>query len=468
MDSITSVHVVLFPFMSKGHTIPILHLARLLLLRTGITVTIFTTHANSPFIRQFLGDIQQSLISVIELEFPSNIPELPPGVESTDHLPSMSLFIPFANATKLMQPDFERSLNSLSTSGGVSCIISDGFLGWTQQSAHKSGIPRLVFYGINNYAMTITKVLAMDRSHVGLGPDEPFILSDFPWMKLTLNDFLPVFNGSETEGPHFEFVMETSIATAKSQGLVVNSFYEYESAYLDYYNREFIPKAWCVGPLCLAEVQKFDRPREKPDSIKWLDQKLAEGRSVLYVAFGSQAEITEEQLREMAVGLERSEVSFLWVVRSKGEVLEELEEKVKGRGLVVREWVNQVEILRHESVHGFMSHCGWNSALESICESVPILAWPMMADQHLNARLVADELGVGLRILASNGSVRGFVGSEIVEKMVKELMEGEKGEDVRRKVKEAGEAARKAMEESGSSWRTLDQLINETCRRKDH
>ncbi|KAJ4976089.1 hypothetical protein NE237_001195 [Protea cynaroides] len=464
MDSNSPMHIVLFPFMSKGHTIPILHLARLLLLRTGITVTIFTTHTNSPFIRQFLGDIQQSLISIIELEFPSNIPELPLGVESTDHLPSMSLFVPFADATKLMQPYFERSLNSLSTSGGVSCIISDGFLYWTQPSAEKFGIPRLVFYGMNNYAITICRVLAMDRSHLRLGPDEPFTVPGFPWIKLTLNDFEPVFNGSETEGPHFEFVLKTAIATGKSQGVVVNSLYELESAFVDYYNREFVPKAWCVGPFCLAEAPKFDQPREIPDWMKWLNQKSAEGRSVLYVAFGSQAEITQEQLREMAIGLERSKVSFLWVVKSKGEVLEELEEKVKGRGLLVREWVDQVEILRHESVNGFMSHCGWNSTLESICESVPILAWPMMAEQHLNARLVGDELGVGLRILASNGSVRGFVGAETVEKMVKELMEGEEGKKVRRKVKEVGEAARKAMEEGGSSWRSLDQLINETCR----
>ncbi|XP_042478037.1 LOW QUALITY PROTEIN: UDP-glycosyltransferase 90A1-like [Macadamia integrifolia] len=461
MSSNSSLHIVIFPFMSKGHTIPMLHLTRLLLLRRGITITIVTTQANSPFIRQSLYDTQPP-VNVIELAFPANIPQLPPGVESTDRLPSMSLFVPLANATKLMQPDFERVLKSLSASGGISFIISDGFFGWTQQSAEKFGIPRLVFSGMNNYTMTICGVLAGDRSHLRLGPDEPFTVPGFPWVNLTMNDFDPTFNDPELKGPHMEFIMEVATATSKSQGIVVNSFYELEPTYLDYWNREFVPKAWCVGPLCLAEPPKVDRD-QKPEWIKWLDQKSAEGRSVLYVAFGSQAEISPEQLREMADGLEQSEVCFLWVVRSK---VEGLEERVKERGLVVREWVDQVEILRHESVNGFMSHCGWNSAMESICASVPILAWPMMAEQPFNARMVAEELGVGLRIVASNGSVRGFVSSEIVEKMVRELMEGEEGKKARRKVKDIGKAARKAME-GGSSWRTLDQLIDETCRKKD-
>ncbi|OVA07609.1 UDP-glucuronosyl/UDP-glucosyltransferase [Macleaya cordata] len=103
--------------------------------------------------------------------------------------------------------------------------------------------------------------------------------------------------------------------------------------------------------------------------------------------------------------------------------------------------------------------------MESVCASVPILAWPMAADQYLNARMVVEHLGVGVRVLARNGSVRGFVSSRSVENMVRELMEGEKGKEVRNKAKEVGEAARMAMEEGGSSWRSLDLLIEEVCRK---
>ncbi|KAI3931127.1 hypothetical protein MKX01_029317 [Papaver californicum] len=200
--------------------------------------------------------------------------------------------------------------------------------------------------------------------------------------------------------------------------------------------------------------------------LEWLDEMLAKGGSVLYVAFGSQAEISTEQLQEIANGLEISGTNFLWIIRSskpKGDEIvdEEFEGRVKGRGLVVREWVDQVEILNHRSINGFMSHCGWNSVMESICASVPILAWPMMAEQHINARMVVEELGIGVRVIAENGSVRGFVTSECIDKQVRELMEREKGDETRKKVKQLSEEARRAMEEGGSSWFTLDHLINE-------
>ncbi|CAI9777342.1 unnamed protein product [Fraxinus pennsylvanica] len=130
---------------------------------------------------------------------------------------------------------------------------------------------------------------------------------------------------------------------------------------------------------------------------------------------------------------------------------------VRDRGMLVKEWVDQREILEHSSVQGFLSHCGWNSVLESICANVPILAWPMMAEQPLNAKMVVEEIGIGLRVETSDG----FVSWEHLKKMVKELMEGEMGKKVRKKVKEVGGAAAKAVAEGGSSWKALNELINE-------
>ena len=208
----------------------------------------------------------------------------------------------------------------------------------------------------------------------------------------------------------------------------------------------------------------------KPTWIRWLDQKLEEEDkcSVLYVAFGSQAEVSNEQLEEIAIGLEESMVSFLWVIRKDDwGVPDGFEERVKGRGMVVREWVDQREILMHEGVGGFVSHCGWNSVLESICAGVPIAAWPMMAEQHLNARMVEEEIKVGLRVETCDGRVRGFVRREGLRKTVKELMEGERGKDARKKVRVLALMAREAVQEGGSSWSALDSLIDETCQKKD-
>ena len=453
-------HMILFPFMSKGHTIPMLHLASLLLHRR-IPVTFFTTPANRPFISQYLAG---SEASIVELPFPEQVAGVPAGVESTDKLPSMSLFLPFAQATKLLQPHFERELENLQP---VTCMISDGFLGWTQYSASKFGIPRLVFYGFSSYAMTLSRFVSVNGLLIGPeSDDEPFSVPEFPWVRLTKNDFEPSFG--ETSGAQTDFFMETAKSTSESSGLVINSFCEIDSVFLDYWNRKFKdPKGWCIGPLCLVEPPRVElQPHEKPAWVEWLDLKLAQGNPVLYVAFGSQADISAEQLQEIATGLEESKANFLWVKRQKeSKIGDGFEERVKDRGIVVKEWVDQRQILSHRSVQGFLSHCGWNSVLESICAAVPILAWPMMAEQHLNARNVVEQMKVGLRVETTDGSVRGFVKKEGLEKMVKELMEGDMGKQVRKKVKEVAEAAKTAMEEGGSSWQTLNVLIGETCKK---
>ncbi|KAH7577379.1 hypothetical protein ACOSP7_001746 [Xanthoceras sorbifolium] len=456
-----SHHVILFPFMSKGHTIPLLHLAQMLLRRPRCAVTVFTTPANRPFISNFL---ENTTASIVDLPFPEDVPEIAPGIESTDKLPSMSLYVPFARATKLMQPDFERAVEAMPR---VSFLVSDGFLWWTLESATKFGFPRFVFYGMNNYSMCVSRAVGVNRLLSGPESDDELItVTGFPWIKVTRNDFEPPFRGPEPKGPHFELLIDQVIASSNSYGMIVNSFYELEPVFVEHWNREGEPKAWCVGPLCLVDPPikiQLQQPQQKPTWIEWLDQKLEQGSTVLYVAFGTQAEISAEQLKEIASGLEESKVNFLWVIRKKESDLGDgFEERVKDRGIIVREWVEQREMLLHQSIQGFLSHCGWNSVMESICAGVPILAWPMMAEQPLNARMVVEEIKVGLRVETCNGSVRGFVKKEGLKKMVKELMEGQKGKDVRKKVKEYSKMAMKAMEkDNGSSWRTLDMLMSE-------
>lgn len=455
MDS--TPHILLFPFMSKGHTIPILHLARLLTHRNA-TVTVVTTPKNRSFISTSLSDTN---VSVLELPFPDNIDGVPPGVESTDQLPEISLWLPLAVATKRMQPHFEAALKTLPP---LSFMVTDGFLYWTFDSAAKFDVPRFVYYGMSCFASTVSALV----SDAGLlreieSDDELISLPVFPRVKVTKNDFESVFTDSQPKGLHFEFVMNAVAATSKSRGVLVNSFYELESDFFEYWNSHFKPKAWSIGPLCLANPRS---PGVRSGYwIQWLDDKLEQGKTVLYVAFGSQAEISEVQFREIKDGLEKSEVNFLWVVRkNESQTRDGFEERIEGRGIVVKEWVEQREILDHPCVQGFLSHCGWNSVIESICAKVPILAWPMMAEQPLNARMVADEIRIGIRVETGDdgsGRTRGFVKSENLEKSIKELMEGERGKEVRKNAKELGETAVKAVQEGGASWNTLNELLNE-------
>ncbi|KAL0307961.1 UNVERIFIED_CONTAM: UDP-glycosyltransferase 90A1 [Sesamum angustifolium] len=436
MGSLPTPHFVIYPFMSHGHTTPILYLSRLLHSRSA-AVTIFTTSGNSPPIRACLEDTD---VSVIELPFPQNIEGIRPGIENTHKLPSMACFFPFVQCTKLMRKSFENALESLTPP--VSCVISDGFLGWTLKSAQKFGVPRFAFFGMGNFSFTMYQILGRERPHAGTNSlDEPFSMPDFPGLKLTRNDFEPPYSDIEPSGPYVEFMAEQMAAAAMSEGIIVNSFYELEQCYADYWNKKFGPKALCVGPLCMAAAAP-SQAVEKPSYTQFLDGKSAEGEPVLYVAFGTQAEVSAEQLQEL------------------------LRDWNNLRGIVVKDWVDQQQILRHEGVKGFLSHCGWNSVMESISAGVPILALPFMAEQHMNARFVAEEAGVGLRIMPRSGSVRGFVAAEEVERKVRELMmDGEKGAEVRKKVAEYHDAACDAVKEGGSSTLTLDMLIDEVARK---
>ncbi|MBA0758643.1 hypothetical protein Gotri_021622 [Gossypium trilobum] len=367
-----------------------------------------------------------------------------------------------------MQPMVEEKLQGLVQVQPVSFMVSDGFLLWTLESATKFGFPSLVFTGINQFVSSVTKAVFEDKLLVGVESDDELItVTQFPWIKVTRNDFNILMPNPTNSSREF-VIDQMKKSTSNSFGYVVNSFHELEKVYVDSWNSEATPKVWCVEPLCLAEPER--EPQKKPFWIQWLDQKLAQGCSVLYVAFGSQAEVSLEQLQQIAMGLQESKANFLWVLRKKkSESLDEgFEERVKERGIVVKQWVDQSRILKHQCVEGFLSHCGWNSALESICYGVPILAWPMIAEQALNARMVVEEIKVGLRVESTcNGMKPLFVKWEGLMKMVKELMEGEMGKQARKRVKEVAELGKMAMADAdGSSWQTLDLLINELCNKK--
>ncbi|KNA03214.1 hypothetical protein SOVF_211330 [Spinacia oleracea] len=464
-----SLHIALFPFMSKGHTIPLLHLTKLIHNhRPHATFTVFTTPANEPFISSSLSTLSPNTVTIISLPFSAlnNDGIIPPGIESTDQLPSMSLFHSFAFSTKNLQPHFETALENIKKGNNpITFLISDAFLYWTQESASKFNLLRLVFYGMSSYVHAICGAVFGNKLFSGVEDGDLTIqVPDFPWISVKKHDFDSFFHLNDPQDPRVDFLIKVQTATSMSFGTVVNSFVELEQPFVHYVNSNLLRKSWCVGPLCLAQNPTLESPEKPPYWIEWLDKNMAnqdQKNPILYIAFGSQAEISSEQLKEIMTGLEDSKAGFLWALRikpSQQKVVEGFEEKVKERGLVVKEWVGQREILEHESVQGFLSHCGWNSTIETICAGVPILAWPMMADQHLNSKMVAEEIGVGLRVEI----VDGFVKWDGLSKMVKVLMEGEMGKVVRKKVKELSEVARKSVEEGGSSWSNMETLLNET------
>jgi hypothetical protein len=289
-----------------------------------------------------------------------------------------------------------------------------------------------------------------------------------PGLRFTTADLNPSFDDPEPAGRHWDFICESGVATASSRGTILNSFNELESLYTDKMNQlENSPKMWPVGPLCLATepvVQTLDA-----DLAGWLDSRLAMNRPVLYVAFGSQANLSRAQLEEIAAGLDRSGVDFVWVVRSKWFDGEDwVEGRFGDRGKVLQGFIDQLGVLRHKAIKGFFSHCGWNSVTESISMGVPILAFPLAAEQKMNAKFVVDVLGAGLRVWPSNrggddggGSEGGgeLVASQDIGTLARELILGEGGKHATARAAELAASARTAMDAGGSSFENLELMV---------
>ena len=166
------------------------------------------------------------------------------------------------------------------------------------------------------------------------------------------------------------------------------------------------------------------------------------------------------------MGLENSGQRFLWVLRNpppdneKDPNLDELLpkgflERTKEKGFVVKRWAPQVAVLRHDSVGGFVTHCGWNSVLEAVWCGVPMVCWPLYAEQRLNRVVLVEEIKLALGL---NESEDGLVSAAELEKRMKELMDSEVGTEVRERVSGLRDEAVTAVKEGGSSHVALAKL----------
>lgn len=275
----------------------------------------------------------------------------------------------------------------------------------------------------------------------------------------------------------YQYFLDTAKLMTKSAGLVINTFELLEHRALQAIQEgkcdpnEPVPPLFCVGPLLTTSESKSEH-----ECLAWLDSQPS--RSVLFLCFGSLGVFDSRQLKETAIGLEKSGVRFLWVVRTPRadsqiqartssnpdepclELLlpEGFLERTKDRGFLVNSWAPQVEILNHGSVGGFVTHCGWNSVLEALCAGVPMMAWPLYAEQKMNRYFLVDEMKVALALRETEDDQ--LVNAAELEERLIELMSSKKGEAVRERVLKLKEDAVAAKSDGGSSCVAMAKLLD--------
>ncbi|KAK7380384.1 hypothetical protein VNO78_32894 [Psophocarpus tetragonolobus] len=318
---------------------------------------------------------------------------------------------------------------------------------------YTSGVSTLsVLLHLQTVIETITKNLTHDHQ-------QPLDFHIPGLFTISMDDFS--MDSTDYSTQHFPQIAE---AMRGSAGIIVNTYEAIEEEPLRALGEDgTIPPLFCVGPLISSPYGKDDN-----GCLSWLDSQPSQ--SVVFLSFGSMGCFSRGQLKEIAVGLEKSEQRFLWVVRTvlggsdseEQPSLEELMpegflERTKEKGLVVRNWAPQMRILSHDSVAGFVTHCGWNSVLEAVCEGVPMVAWPLFAEQRMNRVVMVREMKVALAVKMEKD---GFVSGTELGDRVRELMESDNGKEIRQRVFKTKISAAEAMGEGGTSRVALDKLAN--------
>lgn len=224
-------------------------------------------------------------------------------------------------------------------------------------------------------------------------------------------------------------------AIGKADAVIIRSSPEFEPEWFDVF-RKLTDKP--VIPIGFLPPLKEDKEKEENwiEIEKWLNKK--ESKSVVYIALGTEASLTEEEVKRLAVGLEKSGSDFIWAVkdppgstRSGLEMLPgEFRERVKGRGVVYSGWVPQVKILSHESIGVFLTHCGWNSVIEGLSFDKGLVLFPVLNDQGLNARLLEGKR-LGLEI--PRNELSGEFTADSVAELVNKAKVGNSDELVKEK-----------------------------------
>ncbi|KAJ3677525.1 hypothetical protein LUZ60_003249 [Juncus effusus] len=446
-------HVLVIPFPSQGHLLPLLDLVRHLSTH-HLSLTIAITPKNLPLLSPLLSSSPS--IEILVIPFPSH-PSIPHGVENSKDM-SLSFFAPFMHTlVGLKDPLLSWAKSNPKP---VSVILSDSFLGWTQQIADELNIPRIVFSSNGLLFTAISHLLWLKMPKRPDLNDHNFPISfpevpnspTYPWRQLSW-----LYRTYKEGDPDSEFIRENFLLNLKSAYIVSNSFSDLEGDGLkqSLKNLGKFKKVWAVGPLSPTDGAHDVRGRISSELATWLEQ--CPNGSVVYICFGSQSEISDEQAKAVADALELSQVRFVWVLRGSTCLPTGFETRSAERGRVIRGWAPQVAILNHSSVGWFLTHCGWNSVLEAITAGVAMLTWPLGADQFCNARLLIETAKIAKRVTEGANAV-----PEVIE-VANDLkgIDSEEGREMSTRAGELGRLAKEAMREGGSSWRDLEEIVLE-------
>ncbi|KAK7386110.1 hypothetical protein VNO78_26072 [Psophocarpus tetragonolobus] len=451
-----TTHIVVVPGPGFSHLVPILEFSkRLVQLHPFLHVTAFIPSLGS------LPNVSKTFLKTLP---PSITPTFLPPVDPNDLPHGLLIGVRMHLTVIYSLPFLHKALKSLTSRTPLVAIVVDNFAYEALDFAKEFNMLSYIYFPKS--AFTLSMYFHLPK----LNEETSCDFKDLP-EPIQMPGCVPIlgidlhYQIQDRSSQGYQLFLQRVKRFCNVDGIFINTFVELEKEAIRALTKEGSghPPVYPIGPIIQMDI----RPNES-ECLRWLDKQ--QSKSVLYVSFGSGGTLSQVQITELALGLELSNHKFLWVVRApsdstSGAYLNSQDEnpleflpcgfleRTKEQGLVIPSWAPQNVILSHCSIGGFMSHCGWNSTLESVLQGVPLIAWPLFAEQRMNAVLLSDGLKVALRPKV-NGN--GILEKEDIAEVIKNLMELEGGK-MRKIMRGLKEAAIDAIKEDGYSSKTLYQ-----------
>ncbi|KAK1418562.1 hypothetical protein QVD17_27707 [Tagetes erecta] len=443
-------HVLLFPFPTQGHINPFIQFSKRLHskgVKTTLITTIHTFNSTLPH------NNNTGIIQTISDGFDA-------GGLTSAHC-AESYLETFKKIGSKSLGDLIKKLQSEGTT--IDAIVYDSLITWALDVAIEFGIKGGSFF---TQACVVNSVYYhVYKGLICLKPGEAVSVPGFPTIEWCET---PSFvQNYEAHGAWSETVFGQFGNIDQARWVFTNSFYQLEKEVIEWMRT--IWKLKVIGPTLPSMY--FDKRLEDDtyyglslfkenhtECMNWLNEKSA--KSVVYVSFGSMIKSGPEQMEEITSALHDSNVNFLWVLRAKveGNLPNYLSYAIKTRRGLVVEWCRQLDVLAHESIGCFVTHCGFNSTLEAVSLGVPVVGMPQISDQPMNAKCLDDIWGVGVRVKADEN---GIVRRGNLMSCIKKIMEEERGVIARKNVVKWSNLAKLAVDKGGSSDKDIDEFVYE-------
>ncbi|KAH0745253.1 hypothetical protein KY285_006910 [Solanum tuberosum] len=440
VNNTKKLHIVMFPWLAFGHIIPFLELSKFIA-RKGHKISFISTPRNIDRLPKIPYEFSNS-ITFVKIPL-LNVDGLPKDAEATMDITSEEIIY-----LKIAMDGMEKEVTDFLEKNSPDWIIQDFAQYWLAPISAKLGISR-IFYGIIN-AWFISFFGSFENmintNNCTSSPKLEDFLVPPKWIPFEtkaayrLHEARWMVESSQKNVSGVSDIYRSGVTIRGLDAIIVRHCHEFEGQWLklleDLHHMPVLP----TGLMPPLVESSSDEKNESWILIKeWLDEKPK--GLVVYVALGSEVTISQSEINELACGLELSGSPFFWVFRKPTrsgntdpiELPDGFEERTKDQGIVWKSWVPQLKILSHESIGGFLTHCGWSSIIEGLMFGHPLIMLPFLVDQGLNARILEDK-GVGIDVPRNEED--GSYTSDSVANSVKLVMVGNDGKIIREKAKE--------------------------------